>query len=105
MATGGWALALHADFEDIRQECSSRQGGCPEGSALRDEALDLADDIHRFALATDIMLGLAAATAVTSFALMLLNREVSDESRVTIALAPVPGGAVASLAVGGMTRW
>lgn len=103
-ATGGWALALHADFESIAESCGDAPQACGEGSVLRSDALDLEQRIHSMAITTDVLLVTAAAVAVTSFALMLLNREVEDRSRVTIAISPLNGGVLTALSVGGTTR-
>ena len=105
-ATGGWALSLHSDFNDIEEACDAALGGdpsaCAPGTALRDEALALEDRIRPLAIATDVLWGTAVVLGVTSFALLILNREVPDSTSVRIGVAPTPGGAVASIGVGGM---
>jgi hypothetical protein len=103
-ATGGWAMFLNADLDEIRQSCESRAQDCSEGSVLREEATALGDRIRGMAIAADVLLATSLAAAITSFALMLLNREIEDTSRVTIALSPARGGAFASLSIGGMLR-
>lgn len=107
-ATGGWALSLHSDFQRIEEACDAALDGdprqCAEGTVLRDEALDLQERIRPLAIATDVLWGTAVVLGVTSFALMLLNREVSDETSVRIGVAPTPGGAMASLNIGRMLR-
>lgn len=105
-ATGGWALALHSDFTDIEEACDAALGGnpqaCASGTALRDEALELEDRIRPLAIATDVLWGTAVVLGITSFALLLLNREVPDSTTVRIGVAPTPGGAMASVGFGGM---
>lgn len=103
-ATGGWALALHRDFEDIAATCGATPQACAEGTVNRDEANALDGRIREFAIATDVLIATAAAVGITSFALMLLNREIADTSRVEIALSPTDGGAFASLGFRGMLQ-
>jgi hypothetical protein len=103
-ATGGWALSLHDDFQDIASTCGAAPQACAEGTVYRAEAYALEDRIRQFAIATDVLIATAAAVGITSFALMLLNREIADTSRVEIALSPTEGGLFASLRFRGMLQ-
>ncbi len=104
MATGVWALSLHANFEAIEATCQDNEQACDEDTVLREEAFDLDQRTRRFAIATDVLISTAAVTGIISFALMLLNREIPYSSRAQIALAPSPGGAIASLGFGHRIR-
>jgi hypothetical protein len=103
-ATGGWALSLHADFENIEAACDANLGGsprdCAEGTALRQEALGLDERIRPLAVATDVLWITAAVLGLTSMTLMILNREVEDATTVRLGAAPTPGGVFASISIG-----
>lgn len=103
-ATGGWALSLSADFDNIYDTCQANDQACDLGTVYRTEAFALERRIRGFAIATDVLIGTAAALGIASLALMLLNREVDDSSSVEIAMTPTEGGAFASIRVRGMLR-
>lgn len=99
-AIGGWALALHADFDDVREACERAPQSCGEDTVLRAEALELDRRIRPLSISADVLLGTAGALAITAFALMLLNREVEDASSVRVSAGPLPGGAMATVGFG-----
>jgi hypothetical protein len=103
-ALGGWTLALQREFDAIKQTCRASLQACTAGTALHRDERDLAANINRMAIATDVLLATAAAAGIVSTVLIFLNRELADRSRVEIALAPFPDGLLASVTTRGMLR-
>lgn len=81
---GGLALSANSDFEDATE---------------REDQIRLKDDVDRFALLADVLVGAGVAFAVTGVVLMIVGGSSDDDEQAPVAVAPSvgPGGAALHL--------
>lgn len=71
--SGGLALAQHGELDDA----------CPMGACTPEHRDDL-NRLDRLTRTTDVLIGLAAAAAITGVILLIVGRDDDDDARVSI---------------------